>query len=97
MENDICVEVVYGLAHRQHIYTLHVTQGTTAREAVLQSQVLRDYPDADVNAPVGIFGKVVRDDTVLRQHDRVELYRPLVADPKDARRKRVQNKKEKNK
>lgn len=94
MENKIRIEVAYGLAQQQHIYVLNVAQGTTAREAVLQSNVLRDYPHADVNAPVGIFGKVVRDNTVLRPNDRVELYRPLLADPKDARRQRVQKNKE---
>lgn len=94
MENKIRIEVAYGLAQQQHIYVLNVAQGTTAREAVLQSNVLCDYPHADVNAPVGIFGKVVRDNTVLRPNDRVELYRPLLADPKDARRQRVQKNKE---
>lgn len=94
MENKIRVEVAYGLANQQHIYVLQVAQGTTARQAVQQCDVLHDYPDANVNAPVGIFGKVVRDNTVLRDNDRVELYRPLLADPKDARRKRVQNNKE---
>ena len=44
-------------------------------------------------APLGIFGKRVKDDTVLRDGDRIEVYRPLVADPKDARRKRVLQKK----
>lgn len=63
MANKIQIEVAYGLAQRQHIYRYEVAQGTTARQAVLQSDVLRDYPQADLSAPVGIFGKMVRDDT----------------------------------
>ncbi|QMT30692.1 RnfH family protein [Alysiella filiformis] len=94
MANKIQIEVAYGLAQRQHIYRYEVAQGTTARQAVLQSDVLRDYPQADLSAPVGIFGKMVRDDTPLRHNDRVELYRPLLADPKEARRKRVQKQQE---
>lgn len=86
------IEVVYGLPDRQALYRLQVADGTTARQAVLQSPVLQDFPDADIHAPIGIFGKMVKDDTVLQELDRVELYRPLLADPKDARRKRVQQK-----
>lgn len=94
MANEIRIEVAYGLADQQSLYTLNVATGTTARQAVLQSDVQRDYPQADLTAPLGIFGKVVRDDTILRENDRVELYRPLLADPKDARRKRVQKQQE---
>ncbi len=86
------IEVVYGLPDRQALYRLQVADGTTARQAVLQSPVLQDFPDADIQAPIGIFGKIVKDDTVLQEYDRVELYRPLLADPKEARRKRVQQK-----
>lgn len=86
------IEVVYGLPDRQALYRLQVADGTTARQAVLQSPVLQDFPDADIHAPIGIFGKMVKDDTVLQELDRVELYRPLLADPKEARRKRVQQK-----
>ncbi len=86
------IEVVYGLPDRQALYRLQVADGTTARQAVLQSPVLQDFPDADIHAPIGIFGKIVKDDTVLQEYDRVELYRPLLADPKEARRKRVQQK-----
>lgn len=84
------IEIAYGTAEKQLLQTLRVTEGTTAREAVLQSCIAEEFPDADVkNAPLGIFGKAVKDDTVLRNRDRVEVYRPLLADPKEARRKRV--------
>ena len=64
----------------------------TAREAVRLSPLAADFPDADLNAPLGIFGRQVKDDTVLQNGDRVELYRPLKADPKEARRRRVAQK-----
>lgn len=83
------IELAYGHTDRQALYRFTVADGTTARQAVAQSPVLQDFPEADVNAPVGIFGKIVKDDTVLHDGDRVELYRPLLADPKEARRKRV--------
>lgn len=84
------IEVVYGTAEQQLLQQLEVPKGTTAREAVYQSQIKQQFPDADIeHAPLGIFGKHIKDDTILRDHDRVEVYRPLLIDPKDARRKRV--------
>ena len=80
----IDIEVAYGTDKKQFLQQLAVEEGTTAREAVLQSGL-----SADLHAPLGIFGKQVADDTVLLQHDRVELYRPLLIDPKEARRRRV--------
>lgn len=90
----IKIEIAYGTADKQFLQELEVSDGTTAREAVLQSCLLIEFPEADIHhAPLGIFGKVVKDSTILREKDRVEIYRPLLIDPKDARRKRVQNKK----
>ena len=85
----IDIEVAYGTDKKQFLQQLAVGEGTTAREAVLQSSLSAAFPEADLHAPLGIFGKQVADDTVLRQHDRVELYRPLLIDPKEARRRRV--------
>ena len=87
------IEIAYGLADRQELHIMQVEEGTTVRQAALRSPIAE--PDVDLNtAPLGICGKVVKDDTVLRAHDRIEVYRPLLIDPKDARRKRVQNKEE---
>lgn len=84
------IEIVYGLSDRQVLKTLSVSDGTTAREAALSSGLDEQFPDLDLNAaPLGIFGKAVKDDTVLRDKDRVEIYRPLKIDPKEARRRRV--------
>lgn len=89
------IEVVYGTAGKQLLQRLSVADGTTARQAVLQSRIAEEFPEADIHhAPLGIFGKAVKDDTVLRNKDRVEVYRPLLIDPKEVRRRRVNSKKE---
>lgn len=86
------IEIVYGLPDRQILKTMQVSAGTTVREAALQSGLEAEFPELDVQTvKLGIFGKLVKDDTVLREKDRVEMYRPLLIDPKEARRKRVQS------
>ena len=87
---NITIEVAYADKHLQKIYTLTLPEHTSARQAVQQIPISQDFPQADLGAPIGIFGKKVKDDTLLQTGDRVELYRPLIADPKEARRKRVQ-------
>ena len=84
------IEIVYGLADRQVLKGMTVTEGTTVREAALQSGLEVEFPKLDLQqAPLGIFGKAVKDKTVLRDGDRIEVYRPLLIDPKEARRKRA--------
>jgi putative ubiquitin-RnfH superfamily antitoxin RatB of RatAB toxin-antitoxin module len=84
------VEVVYAHADRQIAIRLRVPQGTTVATVIECSGVAREVPDGDLTrAPVGIFGRVVSPDTQVRDGDRVEIYRPLVADPKQARRERA--------
>ena len=85
----IDIEVAYGTDKKQFLQQLAVEEGTTAREAVLQSGLSAAFPEADLHAPLGIFGKRVADDTPLLGGERVELYRPLLIDPKEARRRRV--------
>ena len=64
--------------------------GTTAAQAITTSGVLLKFPEIDLaQSKLGIFGKLVKPDTVLREHDRVEIYRPLIADPKEVRRQRA--------
>lgn len=91
---QIHIEVVYGNEQKQKLYSLTLPENSTARQAVLYSPILTDFPEADLSAPVGIFGKRVKDETVLQTGDRVELYRPLIADPKEARRQRAARKKD---
>ncbi len=86
------IEVVYGLPDKQMLKKLNVQNGCTAREAVCQSGLDEIFSELDLQtAPLGIFGKSVKDETLLRDKDRIEIYRPLLIDPKEARRKRVQN------
>lgn len=90
---DLTIEVAYGTASAQKLYRLTLTEGSTAREAALAANIVADFPEAQPQtAPLGIFGKTVKDDHPLRDGDRVEVYRPLLADPKDARRKRAAQK-----
>ena len=87
----IKVEVLYALPHEQTLLTVEVAQGTTLADAVKISGMLEKYPDIDLSSnKVGIFGKLSKQDVVLRDKDRVEIYRPLIADPKEVRRKRAE-------
>ena len=86
----VAVEVAYARPDQQAIIALSVAPGTTAAEAVEQSGILREFPDIEFpGCKMGIFGKAVRADTVLQAGDRVEIYRPLIADPKEVRRQRA--------
>lgn len=92
------VEVAYALPEEQQIFTLDVEQGTTVEEAVKLSGVLEKFPDIDLTKnKLGIFGKVAKASEVLRDKDRVEIYRALIADPKESRRKRAEKKESKKK
>lgn len=84
------VEVAYALPDQQVLLELEVMEGTTIREAIERSGILGSIPGIELDRKrVGVFGKLARLDTVLRDGDRVELYRPLEADPREARRRRV--------
>ncbi len=91
MSNEITIEVAYAAARSQTILRLRVKSGTTVGEAIKQSGILGQFPEIDLGLnKVGIFGKLARTDTLLRYGDRVEIYRALIADPKEARRQRAQ-------
>lgn len=86
----IRVEVACALKDEQVLMELDVEEGTTVRQAIERSGILGRVPGITLDPErVGVFGKLARLDTVLRDGDRVEIYRPLVADPKEARRRRV--------
>lgn len=90
MTSEILIEVAYALPAQQVILPVKVAEGTTAVQAVETSGILQKFPDIDLSQnKLGIFGKLVKPDTVLREHDRVEIYRPLIADPKEVRRQRA--------
>jgi len=87
------VVVSYATPAQEFLRELAVEQGTTIGAAIEASGVLAAFPDINlVTQPVGIFAKKKTLDTVLRERDRIEIYRPLVADPKDSRRKRAAKK-----
>ena len=90
---ELQVYVVYATAQQEFIQPMRVAPGTTIGQAIEGSGVLARFPDINlVTQPVGIYGKKKTLDTALRERDRVEIYRPLVADPKDSRRKRAAKK-----
>ncbi|WP_341707279.1 RnfH family protein [Halopseudomonas sp.] len=91
-EKTMVVEVAYALPHKQKIVTLNVPEGTSMLDAVRQSGMDQHFPELDLsNVPVGIFGKAVPkpEDRVLQPGERVEIYRPLIADPKEVRKQRA--------
>ena len=91
MNEPIMIEVIYALPHEQVLQKLTVPIGTTARQAVELSGVKEVLSEIDLSHNhLGIFGKLVRPEMVLRNRDRVEIYRPLATDPKEARRRRAQ-------
>ena len=88
--DTLSVEVAYAGPEHSLLLALEISPGTTAREAVLQSALAAHFPEADFQAaPLGVFGKTVADDYVLQAGERVEIYRPLLIDPKENRRRRA--------
>ncbi|BDT59559.1 hypothetical protein MasN3_30530 [Massilia varians] len=93
MGEGVQVSVCYASAHGEFLRPMTVAPGTTIGQAIEMSGVLEAYPDINLaTQPVGIYAKKKTLDTVLRERDRIEIYRPLVADPKDSRRKRAAKK-----
>lgn len=91
--SKIPVEVTYARPDEQVLISLEVSPGTTVQQAIELSGVLEQFPEIDLaENKVGIFGKITRADTELRERDRVEIYRPLIADPKESRRRRAAKK-----
>ncbi len=91
MNDQIEVEVVYALPHEQTLFKVKLPKGSTVAEAIQRSGVLEKHPEIDVaKNKLGIFGKLAKADAPLRDKDRVEIYRPLIADPKEIRRPRAE-------
>ena len=86
----IAIEVVYALPERQTLLRLRVGQGTTVGAALAASGIAAIHPEVDLAAQrVGIFGHFVGREHVVEPGDRIEIYRPLIADPKASRHTRV--------
>jgi uncharacterized protein len=88
---EIHIEVVYALPQRQVLRRLSVSPHTTVEQALELSGMRSLFPEIDSSInKLGIFGKLVKPDTVLHNLDRVEIYRPLINDPKENRRRRAE-------
>jgi len=91
MNDKINIEVVYALPGEQLLIRQAVPAGTTVAGAIQASGMLDKHPEIDLAAnKLGIFGKLTKADAVVRDKDRIEIYRPLIADPKEVRRKRAE-------
>ena len=90
MAELITVDIVYALRDVQELITLKLPAGVTVRDAVERSGLLVKFSEIDLTKnKLGVFAKLVKPDTVLRDRDRVEIYRPLIADPKEVRKQRA--------
>lgn len=90
MSEMLSFEVVYALPQKQEIVAVKLPEGATARQAIEASGLLTKYPEIDLaKNKLGVFAKLTKPDASLRDHDRVEIYRPLIADPKEVRKQRA--------
>lgn len=91
MVNEIQVEVAYALPQQQVIMPVKLAVDATVEEAIKRSGILEKFPEIELaEFKVGIFSKLTKLEAVLRDKDRVEIYRPLIADPKEVRRQRAE-------
>lgn len=89
------IEVVYGVPNEQVILTISVEEGTTIEQAIELSGVLSTYKDIDLKKnKVGIWNRTAKLTDTLNDLDRIEIYRPLIADPKEVRKRRAEKAKE---
>lgn len=85
------VEVVYALPEKATVIPLNIESDTTVGEAIAQSGILAKHPEIDLTKQaVGIYARIVSLETVPEDGDRIEIYRPLIADPKEMRRRRAE-------
>jgi putative ubiquitin-RnfH superfamily antitoxin RatB of RatAB toxin-antitoxin module len=90
MAETIQVEIVYAKPERQEIAKLQLPAGSTVGQAIEASGLLARYPEIDLaKNKLGVYAKLAKPDTALRDRDRVEIYRPLIADPKEVRKQRA--------
>ncbi|HIP94086.1 MAG TPA: RnfH family protein [Leucothrix sp.] len=88
--DKIDVEVAYALPDEQILLVIQVQKGAEIKEVITQSKILEDYPELELDKlDVGIFGKMVKINQKVRDRDRIEIYRPLIADPKEVRKRRA--------
>lgn len=87
------IEVIFALPDEQLVITVELPEQATVDDAIRQSKIMEKYPEIDLDLnKTGIFGKPAKRDAVLHPGDRVEIYRPLIADPKEMRKQRAKKK-----
>lgn len=87
---NLQVQVCYAKPGIVHLRDVSVPPGTTLQAAIVQSGILSDMPEIDITTcRVGIYAKLKTLETILKDGDRIEIYRPLIADPKESRRRRA--------
>jgi len=90
MDNTIKVEVVYALPEEQVLLSVDVAEGSKVKDVILASNIIEQFPEIDMDkVDVGMFGKLTKMDQAVRERDRIEIYRPLIADPKEVRKRRA--------
>lgn len=90
MAEMLRVEVCYALPEKQELVTVTVPEGATLQQALEASGLLAKHPEIDLKKnKFGIYAKLSKLDSLLRDRDRVEIYRPLIADPKEVRKQRA--------
>jgi len=94
-KDKIKIEVVYGLPDKQKILTLNVNEGLTIEAAILESGITETFTEIDLSInKVGVWNRVAKLSDTLHDLDRIEIYRPLIADPKEVRKRRAEKAKE---
>jgi len=90
MSNNITIEITYALPDKQTLLSLSVAENCSVQEAIEQSGILQLHPDINLSEnKVGVWYKTTKLSTTLNDGDRIEIYRPLIADPKEVRKKRA--------
>lgn len=88
--DNIKVEIIYALPDEQDLQVVDLPEGSTVKDVILTSKILDEYKELNLDSlDVGIFGKATKMTQVVRAQDRVEIYRPLIADPKEVRKRRA--------
>lgn len=84
------VEVAYALKKKQTLLSFEVAENTNIQSAIEESGILEKYPEINLNInSVGIFGKITQLSDILREKDRIEIYRQLISDPKEVRKRKA--------
>lgn len=95
MANTLTIEVAYATPEKQLILTVHPQEGATVEECILQSGIKEHFPEIDLSTQkIGIWNKASKLDATPRDGDRIEIYRPLIADPKAVRKRRAEEAKQ---